>query len=249
VIDVLPAEALAGALLAVMVGAADRTLRWRVPAWAVLAVILTVGYGARREAWLLALCMGLALPLAMVLSALARRHGVTIMVLATAWSSAAAALATPDTEGPLLLAGFLATVALVTLGRTPTPSTTLALLVAVAWALAVAHGAGGRPPSLMGAIAAWAVPIGALLGGGLPGSVFVGLHVVVAPWLARVTGLRDERLRPLLAIALVSAAVALLSAWWQRRRRHADHGAARVDVAGDHGPGADHDIVADPAAG
>jgi len=253
VMEVVPAEALAGVLLGALVAVADRSLRLRIPVWALVAVAVLAPYGLRREPWLLALCLGLALPLSAVLFALARRHGVTVMLCVAAWSAAAAALATPDVEGPLLLAGFLGVVAVTTVGRTPEPTTLVALLVAAAWALAIAHGVGGRPTALVGALAAWAVPVGVVIGGRVPLPVLTGLHLVIAPWLARITGLREAWLEPLIVVGVAAGATALavaaVSALVHRLGRHADHGAAGGDVARDHGAGADHDVVADPAAG
>lgn len=252
--DLVPAEAIAGVVLGAVLGLCERRFGpRRVPVWAIGAVIVVVPYGLRRELWFVAICLVVAVPVAGALAALARRHTTTTVLTAAAWSTAAAALATPDTEGPLLLAGVLAAAALSTAGRPQVMSATAVALVGLAWALAIAHGAGGRPPSLAGAVGAWAVPAAVAIGGPLPVVVWALPHALVAPWLARVVGLGRTWLAP---VAVVVAAVAVLTVLVaggrllrQRAGRHAGDRSAGRHVVGDDGPGPDHDVVADATTG
>ncbi|MGI9602573.1 MAG: hypothetical protein ACR2QE_11855 [Acidimicrobiales bacterium] len=228
------------------------------PLVAAVAVLALAPLGLRRDIETLATCGLAAVPLTVMLVVVGRQFRVGVVGVLLVASVAAAALATPDTEGPLLLAALLIAPAVgaVVSDRTERLTYVGAGLFGLAWALAMAHGTGGRPSSLVGAVAAWGVLAGLALAAPwcrrcppVPAAVAIAMQLAIAPWLARLVGLRGEWSAPIRDAAVVWAALVVSSVLVRRAGRYTDDGVARLDVGGDHRTGTDHDVVADMASG
>ncbi len=129
------------------------------------------------------------------------------------------------------------------------------LAAGLAWTFAVAHGAGGRPTSLIGAVAAWAVMAGLALAApwargfpSVPAGLAIAFQVVLAPWLARLVGLRGEWWTSTRDAAVVWLSLAMASVLVRRAGRRTDDGRSGGHRSGDHRAGTDGDVVADLAS-